>query len=217
MKREFESPQGRLFVLTAGVNMDHISSAQDVLLFALQKGQILLAEVITDLSEADFQWEPLPPSKRPADIALPAERKKVWRVFQRGGIWTYDYSTQPLDPPPFTTIAWILNHIAQTADMYIYCIHSGRPEGEERAWDDLPVPATLVDTQAYLSEALENARAYIASVPGKDATTELNRLAPAPWGEMRPVFVNLWDGVIGHLLHHAAQVAARKELIRYGY
>jgi hypothetical protein len=197
--------------------MDPISSARDVLLFTLAKGQSQLADVIADLTPDELHWEPLSPSERPTDIALPPERKKVWRVFQHGGVWTYDYSTQPLDPPPFTTIAWILNHIAQTADMYVYCIRSGQPEGVERAWDDLPVPGTLPEARAYLSASLENARAYLAAIPEKDAAAELNRLTPAPWGEMRPVYINLWDGVIGHLLHHAAQVAARKELIRYGY
>jgi hypothetical protein len=129
----------------------------------------------------------------------------------------YDYTTQELLPPPFTTIAWIINHAAQTADMYLYCVQTGESEGVRRRWEDLPVPSNLPEMKQYLFAVLARARDFLVCIPETQVDQQLNKLTPAPWGEMRPTYVNLWGGVIAHVLQHSAQIAARKEAIRYGW
>jgi hypothetical protein len=194
-----------------------VKSSRDVLLLGLDSGERSLREVIADISEEEYQWEPIPSSERASDRLLPADRKRVWRVFQQEGVWMYDYTPEDLNPSPFTTIAWIMNHIAQTADMYLYCIKTGKPEGVDRRWEDLPVPSSLEAMSSYVSEVLAEVREYLLSIPEKDIYRELNKSTPAPWGEMRSTYLNIWGGVVEHVLQHSTQIAARKDRIRYGY
>jgi hypothetical protein len=192
-------------------------SPRDVLLLGLRTGELSMRETIGDISEEEYHWEPIPKSERDADLLLPPDQKRVWRVFQTGGVWIYDYTPGEMTPPPFTTIAWIMNHVAQTGDMYLYCVKTGKPEGVDRRWEDLPVPSSFEAMGAYIFEVLADVRAYLASGSERQMTRELNRLTPAPWGEMRPTYLNIWGGVISHVIQHAMQIAARKDRIRYGY
>jgi len=197
--------------------MTRIKSTRDLLLWELEAAVSDLREAMADISPTEYDWEPLSPSERRVDCLMPPERKRVWRVFAKDDRWTYDYTPESLDPPPFTTIAWIINHISQSADMYLYCIQSGLAEGVERTWDDLPVPANLELMRMYLEGILAAVRAYLVSIPHKHVNAELNKLTPAPWGEMRPTVVNLWGGIIEHAIQHSMQIAARKDAIRNDY
>jgi hypothetical protein len=192
-----------------------VKSLCDVLLLGLDSGERSLRETIAGISEQEYHWEPIPASEQASDRLLPAHRKRVWRVFQQEGVWIYDYTPDELNPPPFTTIAWIMNHIAQTADMYLYCIKTGKPEGEDRRWEDLPVPSSCEAMSRYIFEVLNIVQKYLVSIPEKYIQLELNKLTPAPWGEMRPVYLNVWGGIIEHVIQHSMQIAVRKERIRY--
>lgn len=193
-----------------------IKSSRDVLLLGLDSGEQSLRETIADISEEEYHWEPISSSEQSSDRFLPPHRKRVWRVFQQDGIWMYDYALGKLDPPPFTTVAWIMNHIAQTADMYLYCIKTGKPEGVDRRWEDLPVPSSCKAMSSYILTALTSVREYLISIPDEYIHNELNKLTPAPWGEMRPTYLNVWGGVVEHVIQHSIQIAARKERILYG-
>ena len=127
-----------------------VLSPRDVLLLGVDSAVLRARETLMDLTDEEYNWEPLSEAERLHDIALSAETKRVWRVFQVNNVYTYDYADGNLDPPPFTTIAWIMNPIAQTADMYLYCIKTGKPVGEEKAWDDLPVYPNLSDMRDYI-------------------------------------------------------------------
>jgi hypothetical protein len=174
-----------------------VESPRDILLVGLATAKRSVTEAMAGLSFEEFNWEPLTGGDRLSDLQLAPDEKKVWRVYSKEGVWIYDYTPEVLDPPPFTTIAWILNHIAQTGDMYLYCVETGKPEGIERFWDDLPV--------------------YPYYVHEDEINLELNRASPAPWGEMRSVYQNLWGGIICHTIEHAAQIAVLKDRIRFGY
>jgi hypothetical protein len=194
-----------------------IRSARDALLFGLDAGGRSLRETVGDITEQEYWWEPLSPSERAPDRLLPPKLKRVWRVFEQEGVWTYDYTPEEVKPSPFTTIAWIMNHAAQTADMYLYCVLTGKPEGVELRWEDLPVPSGLEAMSRYLFEVLSRVREYLVSIPAAAILEELNKPTPAPWGEMRPTYRNIWGGIIEHVLQHSMQIAARKDTIRYGY
>jgi hypothetical protein len=191
-----------------------LRSPRDVLLLGLDTALLRMREVFTDLSEAEYHWEPLSEAERQHDLPLPADRKRVWRVFQANRRYTYDYADGILNPPPFTTIAWLMNHIAITAQMYLYCIKTGKSAGDGLSWDDLPVHSTLAAMRDHASRTLEETKAYHLSFPASEIDEELNRFTPAPWGELRPTFLNLWGGIIEHALQHTAQIAMRKEHIR---
>ncbi len=193
-----------------------IRSSRDVLLLGLDTGERDLRQTIADITEEEYHWEPIPASEQPADQILSPGQKRVWRVFQREGTWVYDYTPEALTPSPFTTIAWIMNHIAQTADMYLYCIESRKPEGVDRCWDDLPVPSNCQEMSSYIFQVLSRVRGYLVSLPVKSINRELNRRTPAPWGELRPTCVNIWGGVIEHVIQHSMQLACRKDGIRCG-
>ena len=194
-----------------------VKSSRDVLLLGLDSGERSLLETIADISEEEYQWEPIPLSEQASDRLLPPHRKRVWRVFQQEGVWMYDYTLEELNHSPFTTIAWIMNHVAQTADMYLYCIKTGKPEGVDRRWEDLPILSGCEAMSSYISEVLTEVREYLLSMPEEYIYRELNKTTPAPWGEMRPTYLNIWGGVVEHVLQHSMQIAARKDRIRYGY
>ena len=197
--------------------MKKVSSSRDILLFGLDVGEANIRNTVADITNDEYDWEPIPLSERTADSLLSPERKRVWRVFQQDDKWTYDYSLEILIPPPFTTIAWIMNHVAQTTEMYLYCTKSGKPEGQEKRWDDLPVQPNIALMKLYLCDVLADARQYLTSIPKGKVNSELNKLVPAPWGEIRPAFMNIWGGIVEHVLQHDLQIAARKDRIRYGH
>lgn len=191
-----------------------LRSATDALILAIDTAQWRVGETVMDITEEEYNWEPLSEAERLQDIPLSAESKRVWRVFPVNGIYTYDYGERSPNNPAFTTIAWIMNHIAQTADMYLYCIKTGKAVGEEITWDSLPVYSNLNEMRDYLFHALQDTYDYLAALDENQGFIELNKLTPAPWGEMRPTYLNLWSGSIEHALQHAMQIAVRKERIR---
>lgn len=194
-----------------------VESARDILVIGLESAKRHVSEAITDISEKEYHWEPLSGSERLSDLHLAPDRKKVWRVFQQEGVWIYDYTPEGVDPPPFTTIPWIKNHIAQTGDMYLYCIKTGKPEGVDRSWVDLPVYPTYEQMSKYILQVVDDTQEYLDSISEDKINIELNRETPAPWGEMRPVYKNIWGGIICHTIEHAVQIAVLKDRIRFGY
>ena len=60
------------------------------------------------LTDEEFFWEPVP---------------GCWTVHpNEGGRWVVDYTLPEPDPPPFTTIAWRLVHVAACKIMYHECM-----------------------------------------------------------------------------------------------
>jgi hypothetical protein len=194
-----------------------VESGRDILLLGLSSAQNRAGEAMRDLTDQEFHWEPLSPSERLADLAMPPDRKKVWRVFQEGGCWIYDYTPKVVTPPPFTTIAWICNHVAQAGDMYLHCIKTGQPEGVDWRWEDLPVYPEVKTLRDYWLQIFDEARAFLRAIPRDKDIFELNKLTPAPWDEQRPMYRNFWGGIISHSIEHAVQIALLKDQIRFGF
>lgn len=194
-----------------------LRSPFDGLLLGVDTAELRLRETVTNITDEEYEWEPLPEIEQAADIALSAETKRVWRVYPKDGRFTYDYGDRKPDQAAYTTIAWIMNHIATTADMYLYCIMSGKPAGLERQWSDLTIYPTRAEMTDYLFHVLNDARAHITSLGSAGDLDALNALTPAPWGELRPTYLNLWGGIIEHALQHSMQIAVRKESIRHNF
>lgn len=194
-----------------------LCSARDALLLALDTAVLRANETLMDITDDEYNWEFLPEAERAHDLTLAPETKRVWRVFEDDGVYFYDYGLRKTDNPAFTTIAWIMNHIATTADMYLYCVKTGKQVGEELTWDDLIIYGNLKDMRDHIFRALYDTRDYLLALDPARADDELNHMSPAPTGEIRPIFLNLWGGVIEHTLMHCMQIAVRKERIRQGF
>jgi hypothetical protein len=79
-------------------------SRVDLLLDQLDEVYDRLRRRVADLTEVEYFWEPVP---------------ECWTVRRDGsGMWVNDYEEPDPDPPPFTTIAWRLAHIADCNVMY---------------------------------------------------------------------------------------------------
>ncbi len=88
-------------------------SAAEVLRRQWHDSGVRLHQRLVDMSDAEFFWEPAP---------------SCWTVRQHptlSGRWEIDYDWPPPDPPPLTTIAWRLVHIAN--GNWIYWEHAFGP------------------------------------------------------------------------------------------
>ena len=59
-----------------------VLSPRDVLLLGVDSAVLRARETLMDLTDEEYNWEPLSEAERLHDIALSAETKRVWRVFQ---------------------------------------------------------------------------------------------------------------------------------------
>lgn len=195
-------------------NARRLNSARDALVLGLDTALLRMQETLADITEDEYIWHPFSEAECTTDDALPDDQKRLWTVRERNGGFTYDYADETRLPPPFTTIAWIMTHIAHTAAMYFYCVKSGKGVDEAFGWGDLPTYGTQAQTKQYLFEVMGEVRAYLLTL---ESDAELNKITPKPSWEMRPTYLNIWGGCIEHAIQHAMQIAVRKERIRAGY
>jgi DinB superfamily len=133
------------------------------------------------LSDDEYRWEPVPGcwSVRP-DAASPSG-------------WTVDYPDVEPDPPPFTTIAWRMLHVADGNT--IYWEHAFGPA--RRQFSDLAPHGDAAGAIAYLAESQRAVTAIVAEID--DA--RLVEPRPTPWGELWPagrVLAVLLDEQVHH-------------------
>ena len=143
------------------------------------------------LTDEEFFWEPVP---------------GCWTVHPgESGRWVVDYAIPDPDPPPLTTIAWRLVHIAACKIMYHeYAFGPG-----QLTWDELDYPHTAADAIAWLEEGHARLRAALDDL--SDADLEEMRLTN--WGESWPTWRIFW-AMISHDLHHGAEIGCLRDLYR---
>jgi hypothetical protein len=102
------------------------------------------------LTDEEFFWEPVP---------------DCWTVrCDESGRWVVDYAISPPDPPPFTTIAWRLVHVASCKIMY----HEYAFGPAKLTWDELDWPHTAADAIAWLEEGHVRLRAALDDLGDSD-------------------------------------------------
>jgi len=79
------------------------------------------------------------------------------------------------------------------------------------------VPPNLPEMSVYLFKVLASVHDFLLAIPAIQANHELNKLTPAPWGEMRSTYLNIWGGIIEHAIQHDMQINMRKDHLHYGY
>jgi hypothetical protein len=146
------------------------------------------------MTDDEYRWEPVPGG---------------WNVRpdpRSPNGWTVDYPDVAPDPPPFTTIAWRLLHVADGNS--IYWEHAFGPG--VRSFTDLPTQGTASSAIAYLVESQRPVTATLETIDDGG----LDELRPSHFGgerTARSVFVTLLD----EQLHHGAEVALLRDLYRY--
>jgi hypothetical protein len=141
------------------------------------------------LSDDEFLWEPAP---------------GCWTVrLDQDGRWIEDYADPAPEPPPFTTIAWRLVHVAACKIMY----HEYAFGPARLTWGELDIPHTAAGAITWLEEGHARLR---AALEGFD-DDGLEESRPTNWGELWPAWRIFWTMVL-HDLHHGAEIGCLRDL-----
>ncbi len=161
----------------------------ELLTVAMDEAWETLHDRLEGLADQEFFWEPVP---------------GCWTVHQdKDGRWIVDYARPAPEPPPFTTIAWRLVHVAACKIMYHEYAFGPRKLG----WDDLDSPHTAADAVAWLEEGHSRLRTALVSLEDAD----LKELRPTNWGELWPTWRIFWT-MIFHDVHHGAEIGCLRDL-----
>ena len=173
----------------------------DVLTTALltdtDAGLALAGRRMTELTDDEFWWEPVPGCwtvRRAAD-AVPG-------VIPPMGEWAVDGLFMYPEPPPFTTIAWRLNHMMIVIAGYHDLFGSLEPEGR--------VCGSAAASVAEWTRVAMSFREAIANLTPEAAR---ERVLVEHWGRE----VERWS-IVGHVLrdevHHGAEIGVLRDLYR---
>ena len=151
----------------------------------------MLCNWVDGLIDREIFWEPVP---------------SCWTVHtNEKGIWVVDYEIPPSDPPPFTTIAWKLDHLASCKRMYHdYAFGEGTLQCE-----DIPVAHSAAEAITQLGEAQTKLRARLDFLNDD----QLDEMSQTNWGEMWPTWKIFWT-MISHDLHHGAEIGCLRDLFQ---
>ena len=168
--------------------------------FALDR----LLKRLEGMDDDEYLWEPVPGcwSIRPRGEQRTATARG-------GGSWVIETARPEPDPPPFTTIAWRLCHLASGLAMRAdYTI------GEKAlTWDTYELPGTASGAVAALAAAGEHWRRALTSA--SDADLDQVGRSSFPWG-LDPTlpFLDIAWWVNQETLHHGAEIALLRDLYR---
>lgn len=167
-------------------------------------GVELLLERVNGMSDEEYLWEPVPGCwslRRRDDARSSAPLGK--------GDWVLDFARPEPDPPPFTTIAWRMTHLAsglQSRADYTIGSRSLTPH-------DLEVPVTAADATAILDACAAQWRGALESA-GEDELEQVG-YSQLPWGlDLDLPFIDIVWWVNKEVLHHGAEIALLRDLYR---
>lgn len=155
-----------------------------------------LARRLDGLTEEEFGWAPVPDcwALRP-DPEAPSG-------------WQIDYAHPVPTPPPFTTIAWRLVHIA--SGNWIRWEHALGPA--RRTFLDLYVPSTVDGALAYWRDSAAPIAAWLATATEPD----LDRPGRTLYGEV----VTAGETVrilLDEQVHHGAEIGVLRDLYAHSH
>jgi len=182
-----------LAVVGVTVYTGPVISAPDVLRRQWRDSGERLWQRLDGLTDAEFFWEPAPSSWTVRPLA------------PEPGRWQIDHDWPPPDPPPVTTIAWRLVHLAN--GNWIYWEHAFGPG--ERMFPDLVIPGTADDARTYWKDSREPISTWLDQVGDDD----LQRMRPSHQGPPRPAG-DVMMILIDEQVHHGAEIALLRDLYR---
>ena len=149
---------------------------------------------VSGLTDEEYRWEPV------------AECWNVRQSPESPSGWVVDYPEIHPTPPPFTTIAWRMTHIADGNS--IYWEHSFGP-GQRNFWDLAPN-----GDSAGAIEYLIASQAPITSSLAELDDEELDALRPTHFGNAWPTR-RILTVLITEQVHHGAEIGVLRDLYRY--
>lgn len=171
-----------------------MASSADVLRQQWSSSCDRLLARLSGLTDEEYRWEPVPGcwNVRPSPDSPSG--------------WMVDYPRVHPPPPPFTTIAWRLLHIADGNT--IYWEHSFGP-GLRNFWDLAP-HGDASGAIEYLRDSQEPITATLAEL--HDAELDVPR--PTHFGHTWPAR-RVIAVLIDEQVHHGAEVGVLRDLYRY--
>lgn len=155
----------------------------------------LLRPRLDGLTDEEYLWEPVP---------------DCWTVRRLDdGSTTADYALSEPDPPPFTTIAWRMTHIANPVLAMRVNHHFG--DGTWRI-DEADWPTTAGAGLAALDSAYEEWVAGVRSL-GDDGLARPCGPSEGPYAD-HP-FAALVLHINREVVHHGAEIACLRDLYRW--
>ncbi|MEZ0070203.1 hypothetical protein ABIA32_006255 [Streptacidiphilus sp. MAP12-20] len=164
---------------------------------------------VPPMTDAEYLWEPVPGcwSVRPRATAAPGRGATL---LVGAGRWGRDTAPVHPTPPPFTTIAWRLSHLAE-----MLALRADHTNGSHRLTrDDFHAAGDAADAAVMFDTAAEAWRDALLSV-ADDATLDKIGHSTYPNGSdpEDPFIETVW-WVNQELLHHGAEIALLRDLWR---
>ena len=159
---------------------------------------------LAGLSDDEYFWEPV---AHCWSVRRPEQIRSGNPV--GGGDWLIDQERPEPDPPPLTTIAWRMNHLAVGLTMRTDYTTGSRA----MQWQDYHPAGTAEDGTAALTEAFAGWRLALTSM----SDTELDQVGRSsfPWGwDPRLPFLDIVYWVNQELISHGAEIALLRDLYR---
>jgi hypothetical protein len=163
----------------------------------------LLARV-AGMTDDEYLWEPVP-----GCWSIRPRAETQTQQAYGGGAWRIDFARPEPDPPPFTTLAWRLCHLA--SGMVTRADYTVGSHTMQR--DDYVVPTTAADGIASLTAAC--AAWHGALMPTTDEDYDRIGHCQFPHGldPTVPFWQTIW-WVNQELLHHGGEIALLRDLYR---
>jgi hypothetical protein len=152
-----------------------------------------LEQRLAGMTDAEYFWQPA---------------GDCWTVHPTGGTpqrWTIDYDWPPPAPPPVTTIAWRMVHIANGNTIYFE--HAFGPG--VRTFMDLEPPHTASTATDYLTSSCSTIAAWLECATDAD----LPELRPSHLGPPRAAG-DVMCTLLDELVHHGAEIGLLRDLYR---
>lgn len=154
------------------------------------------------LTDAEYLWEPVPGCWS----IRPRAQSRAPRTFGAGD-WVFESARPAPEPPPFTTLAWRLCHLAATVHLRAdYTIGS-----RSHTLEGYDFPGTAEGGIAALAAAGTAWREALTTAD--NAALDLVGRSAFPWGlDPGLPFLDICWWVNQELLHHGAEIALLRDL-----
>jgi hypothetical protein len=173
------------------VAIDWLKELTDQLEFHWQMSLMRRLEGLTD---AEYFWEPV---------------AGCWTIRPAGdGRFTYDERWPSPDPPPFTTIAWRIGHIAGSVLERRITNHFG---AGNFGLADVQWPGTAADAIAMLEDRYASWKAGVQSLGNEGLA---RAVGPAEGRYAEHPYATLILHINREVIHHAAEIGVLRDLYR---
>ncbi|MDQ3735351.1 MAG: DinB family protein [Actinomycetota bacterium] len=164
----------------------------ELMLVQMDEAYARLSRRLEGLSDEEYLWEPV---------------SGGWSIRpSTDGRWAAEYVFPDPEPPPFTSIAWRLLHIADCKLMY----HEYAYGAATLTFPDLEAPRHAVAAIERLAEGQQLLR---HDLTGLESDAALDAEVNTNWGEPWPAWRIFWT-MIEHDAWHGGEIGTMRDLYR---